>query len=190
MPNPDDPHAPAESGTPLTAEQINDVLAATGRYGRSDEWRKAGKPSVLQFAIIEAARVARAASPSPAGEAPAPERGEPLITEQEIANHWHDVAHQQDVEIGELRAALDAERETGILEIPAGIELQIVNYATAIPGGRADDTIIHLTAADKTYLGMLSLGWFREHTSVGYAERDVLAGSVPTRAVTIAGGAE
>lgn len=54
------------------------------------------------------------------------------------------------------------------LELPAAIETAIVNWANpkTCPGGRADDAMIHLTTADKRFLGTLTLGWFREHTSV------------------------
>lgn len=66
--------------------------------------------------------------------------------------------------------------ETTKAELPGGVESQIAEYAIEYPGGRADDVMFHLTTPDGRYMGYLTLGWLREHTSVGDCERALLAG--------------
>lgn len=57
------------------------------------------------------------------------------------------------------------------IDLPGALEESIVDYANPEGiGPRADDLMIHLYAADKTYLGTLTLGWFRDHTSVADGE--------------------
>lgn len=51
------------------------------------------------------------------------------------------------------------------IELPGGVGLNLASWSTKVDCGLPDDTIIHLTARTNTYLGHLTLGWFRKHTT-------------------------
>lgn len=67
--------------------------------------------------------------------------------------------------------------DTARVELPGIVELLLGEWAqspTCI-GGRADDALINLSTATGKPLGTLTLGWFREHTSVALVEEIILA---------------
>lgn len=59
-------------------------------------------------------------------------------------------------------------------ELPGSCEVLLSDWSQASNvGGRSDDAMVYLTNAHRDHLGMIPLGWFREHTTLDLYEKAI-----------------
>ncbi len=87
-----------------------------------------------------------------------------------LAAHVAEVtpAERERAEARARQAVIDAL----VVALPGALETSLAEWAVGADG-RADDAMVYLTTADKKHVGYLTLGWFRQHTTLADAERDL-----------------
>lgn len=59
----------------------------------------------------------------------------------------------------------------GFVLLPGVAEQPLTEWSLEVAGGRADDALVHLRSVNGVYLGYLTLGWFRQNTTLSLMER-------------------